>query len=156
MVVIEVPYQTRFEVEASAQEAFELVADVHRSGLHFPGVDSLVPTGDEGGWCWALAERGFGPIKLRVRYQAIYVSDADAMSVDWRPAEVPGDMDSHGSWRVSPRDAGGAILDFESRTVARIPAPGMMAAMVESFARNELLGLKASYIDAIRDTLNGL
>ena len=136
MVVVEVPYRIRFEVKASAEDAFELVADVHRSGLHFPGVDSLVATDDSGGWCWILAERGFGPIKLRARYQAIYESDADRMSVDWRPAPVAGDMDSHGSWRVGPRDGGGAVLDFESRTVARIPAPRMMAAMVESFARN--------------------
>jgi len=153
MVVVEISYQKRFEVKAGPQEAYALVSDVHRSGMHFPGVESLLAVDDEGCWRWILAERGFGPIKLRARYQAIYQCNESDLRVEWYPATPPGDMESRGSWRLESTATGGTILDFEAHTVAHIPAPGMMATMVESFARNELLKLKGSYIDAIRKTL---
>ena len=156
MIVVEVPYRTRFEVQATPEQAFALVSDVYRSGSHFPGVESLVLVDGQGLWRWVLEERGFGPIKMRARYEAIYESNAEQMSVVWRPAPNPGDMESRGSWAIEPADGGGSTLIFDTSTVAKIPAPRMMAGMVESFAKNELLRLKASYIEAICETLNGL
>jgi len=156
MVVVEVPYRTRFVVKATPQQAFDLVSDVHRSGSHFPGVESLVAVNEQGLWRWVLAERGFGPIKLRACYEALYEIDPEAMRVVWRPAGNPGDMESHGSWAIEAVDGGGAALNFETRTLANIPAPRMMAGMVESFTKNELLRLKASYVEAIRETLDGV
>jgi len=156
MIVVEVSFQRRFPVTASPEQAFALVSDVYRSGSHFPGVDSLVRVDDAGLWRWVLAERGFGPIKMRARYQAIYESDAERRCVVWRPAANAGDMESHGSWQIEPAENGGAVLDFESRTVASIPGPRMMAGMIESFARDELSRLKSAYLEAIRKTLDGL
>ncbi len=156
MIVVEVPFQCRFPVTASPEEAFALVSDVYRSGSHFPGVDSLVSVDDDGRWRWTLAERGFGPIKMRARYQAVYESDAERMQVVWRPAVDAGDMESYGSWQVEAAENGGAVLHFESRTVASIPGPRMMAGMIESFARDELRRLKSAYVEAIRKTLDGL
>jgi len=156
MVVVEVPYRTRLVVKATPQQAFDLVSDVHRSGSHFPGVESLVAVNEQGLWRWVLAERGYGPIKMRARYEAVYEIDTEAMRVVWRPAANPGDMESHGSWEIAPVDGGGAVLSFETCTLANIPAPRIMAGMVESFTRNELLRLKISYVEAIRETLDGV
>ncbi|MBJ93061.1 MAG: hypothetical protein CMP23_01155 [Rickettsiales bacterium] len=156
MISVEVPYSKRFIVAAPLAEAFALVADVHRSGMHFPGVDSIVQLDAEGCWRWSLAERGFGPIKFRARYQAIYQADAAASRVEWRPAPRPGDMESYGCWELAAESDVGTSLYFEARTIAHIPAPRMMASMVDSFARNELIRLKDLYLDAISKTLNGV
>jgi len=155
MVVVEVSFRKRFEVKVSPAKAYALVSDVYASGMHFPGVDSLVAVDDSGCWRWVLAERGFGPIKMRARYQAIYECDPTRLRVDWCPAARAGDMESSGSWQLEETADGGTALHFEARTVARIPAPGMMASMVESFARNELLRLKEVYVGAIKETLSG-
>ncbi len=155
MVVVEVPFHKCFEVKVGPAEAYALVSDVYASGMHFPGVDSLVAVDDGGCWRWVLAERGYGPIKLRARYQAIYQCDPSRLRVEWYPAARAGDMESSGSWQIEEAANGGTVLHFEAKTVANIPAPGMMASMVESFARNELLRLKEIYVGAIQDTLGG-
>ena len=155
MIDVEVPYSKRFEVKAGLQEAYALVSDVHRSGMHFPGVESLAAIDDHGLWRWVLAERGFGPIKMRARYQAIYDCDETRLRVEWRPGPRPGDMESQGSWQIEQTESGVTVLCFEAKTIAHIPAPGMMANMVESFARNELLRLKVLYVGAIQQTLGG-
>jgi carbon monoxide dehydrogenase subunit G len=155
MVVVDVPFHKRFEVKAALSEAYALVSDVYASGMHFPGVDSLVAVDDNGCWRWVLAERGFGPIKLRARYQAVYQCDPSRFRVEWCPAERSGDMESSGSWQLEEGANGGTVLDFEAKTVAKIPAPGMMASMVDSFAKNELLRLKELYVLAIQETLGG-
>ena len=154
MVDVNVLYQTTFEVMATPQQSFDLVADVFRSGSHFPGVDSLVQVGQDGQWCWTLKERGFGPVKRRIKYFAIYRSDAKTQRVTWCPSAKPGDMESSGSWQVSPSSNGGSVLVFETRTVAQFQAPRLMKSVVQSFAKEELTQLKQKYIEAIQQTLN--
>ena len=154
LVDVDVHYQITFDVLATPQQSFDLVADVFRSGCHFPGVDSLVQIDQHGQWCWKLKERGFGPIKRRIQYYAIYCSDVSTQRVTWHPAAKAGDMESSGAWQVSPSHNGGSVLAFETRTVAQFQAPKLMKAMVRSLATEGLTQLKKEYIEAIRQTLN--
>jgi len=142
------------DVTASAEAAYALVSDVGRSGSHFPAVDRLDPVDDAGRWRWKIKERGIGPVRMRAVYDAIYVSDAEAMTVAWEPpSHGAGDMESYGSWRVESTD-GGARLHFYARTVVRVPAPGIMRRMVEAFAKEETIKLKKEYLNRIVSTLN--
>jgi carbon monoxide dehydrogenase subunit G len=155
MVEVEVNYANTVTVQASPEEAFALVADIRRSGLHFPDVESLEPsTRTQGAWTWRFRERGLGPINLKVEYDAVYASDEDAMRVTWcPPAGRGGDMDSYGSWTIRPHGSG-AELAFEARTVAYVKASRLIAKMVEVVAREELSKLKARYVQAIKATLD--
>ncbi len=154
MVVVEVPYQDEIRVAASPEEAYALVADVYRSGMHFPAVKSLTPVDAAGRWRWSMGEKGFGPVKLRATYDAVYVCDSATRTVRWAPPSVgAGDMESSGSWTIEA-DGEGARLIFDARTVAHIPGPRLMAKMIDAFAKEELTRLKRQYVAAIAKTLN--
>ncbi len=156
MVEVEIEFKTVVGVKASPDEAFALVSDIRRSGMHFPDVTSLEPGSEEGRWTWKLRERGLGPVSLKVQYDAIYTADPAARTVSWcPPSRGSGDMDSYGSWKLEPRKDGGTDLHFHARTVAQIPAPQLIKRVVESVARDELKGLKKKYVEAIQTTLGG-
>lgn len=153
MVDVEIEYEGRIAVRASVEEAFALVSDIHRSGMHFPAVDTLTPVDDAGRWRWKLKEKGHGPIKLRATYDVVYVSDAERLLVRWAPPEQgAGDMDSSGSWSIEPSGSGTAMR-FEARTLLHIPGPSLMAGLIAAFAREELTRLKKRYVEAIAATL---
>ncbi|MCO4771187.1 MAG: SRPBCC family protein [Deltaproteobacteria bacterium] len=156
MVEVEVTFSNTVQVKASPEEAYELLADVKRSGLHFPDVESLEPSPRHtGGWRWKMKEKGLGPISLKIQYDAIYEADGDAKIVSWRPPSGGGgDMDSYGSWTIRPSQGGGTELTFDARTVAHVRASRLVAKMVEVVAREELSKLKRRYVDAIKETLD--
>jgi len=154
VIVVDTKYEGVVEVGASAEAAFALLSDVGRSGAHFPAVDRLEPVDASGRWRWTLKERGIGPVSMRAVYEAVYVSDTLAMTVDWEPPpRGAGDMESYGSWRVEERESG-ARLHFSARTVVRVPAPGIMRRMVEAFAKEETIKLKKEYLQRIAKTLS--
>ena len=154
MVVVEVPYKDEIRVSAPPEEAYALVADVYRSGMHFPAVTSLIPVDEDGRWRWTMGEKGFGPVKFRAAYDAVYVCDATARTVRWNPpSDGAGDMESSGSWAIVA-DGPGTRLIFDSLTVAHIPGPRLMAKMIDAFAKEELSRLKRQYVAAIAKTLN--
>ncbi len=154
MIDVDVRYRDEILVRASADQAFALVSDIYRSGMHFPGVETLTPVNDAGRWRWKLKEKGHGPIKFRATYDVVYRSDAEAGTVHWAPpGENAGDMDSSGTWTVTT-EAGGTRMVFDARTLARIPGPRLMAKMIEAFAREELTRLKRRYVQAVAKTLN--
>ena len=141
-------------VSADAETSFALLADVKRSGMHFPAVDRLIPVDDRGRWRWKIKEKGIGPVRMRAGYDAVYVADAEALTVTWAPPSAgAGDMESYGMWRVETLDAG-SRLHFSARTLVQVPAPRIMKAMVEAFAREEMIRLKRAYLSAIAKTLN--
>jgi hypothetical protein len=91
---------------------------------------------------------------MRAIYDAIYVSDPDALTVEWEPPGLgAGDMESYGSWRIEALGSG-SRLHFYARTVVRVPAPGIMRRMVEAFAKEETIKLKKEYLKRIAATLN--
>jgi len=153
MIDVSVQFDTDLSVSASADEAFALVADIERSASHFPGL-MRIENVEGGRWRWYMAEKGVGPIKLKVEYDAVYVVDEEARTVTWTPpGRSGGDMESSGSWRISDAN-GGTKLEFRSTTVAHVPAPRLMKGMVEVIANDELSKLMRRYTDAIRVTLN--
>jgi carbon monoxide dehydrogenase subunit G len=154
MVVVDIEYEDEISVEASPEQAFALVADVYRSGMHFPTVESLTPLDDRGRWRWQLREKGIGPVKIRAAYDAIYVADPAARTVIWTAPDTGyGNMKSSGKWEVVP-EADTARMKFHARTIAYIPAPRIMQKLVEVLAREELLRLKRQYVAAIAATLD--
>jgi carbon monoxide dehydrogenase subunit G len=154
MIDVVVEHQEDFIVRASPEEAFQLVADVRRSGLHFPGVARLDPVDDKGRWRWTMEERGFGPLTMKVSYDAVYRIDEADKRVSWAPPPTGrGDMDSEGSWRVDTDASGRTRMRFAARTVAHIPIPRLMGKMAEVVTREELGKLKKDYVAAIARTL---
>ncbi len=154
MVVVEVEYRDEISVNASPERAYALVADVYRSGMHFPSVDALTPLDDRGRWRWQLKEKGIGPVKIRAAYDAIYLADEAARTVTWSAPETGyGNMKSAGKWEIVG-EASTSRLRFYAHTTAYIPAPRMMKKLVEAFAREELLRLKRQYVAAIAATLD--
>jgi carbon monoxide dehydrogenase subunit G len=156
VIDVDVRYREQIVVRADAERSFALVSDIYRSGMHFPGVETLTPVDDAGRWRWKLKEKGHGPIKFRATYDVIYHSDPDAGVVRWAPpAEGAGDMDSSGTWTVT-EVAEGVQMVFDACTLARIPGPRLMAKMIDAFAREELTRLKRRYVEAVAKTLNGV
>ena len=153
MIDVSVPYDIDLHVNASADDAYALVADIERSASHFPGLLRIERIDDNGRWRWHMEEKGVGPIKLSVRYDAIYVADAEARTIRWQPpGSTGGDMESFGTWTIRS-DSDGTVLEFRSTTIAHVPAPRLMKGMVEVIATEELSKLMRTYTAAIQETL---
>lgn len=153
VIVVDTTFEKSVDVSVASDVAYALVADVFRSGSHFPAVERLTPVDDAGRWHWKLKEKGIGPVRMRPSYEAVYVSDPEELTVVWSPPESgAGDMRSYGSWKIEPLPEG-CRLHFTARTVVRVPAPGIMRKMVQAFAREETIRLKGDYLSAIVATL---
>jgi carbon monoxide dehydrogenase subunit G len=154
MIDVSVQFDTELRVSSSAEDAFALVADIERSASHFPGLLKIEQYAD-GRWRWFMAEKGVGPIKLNVQYDAVYTVDEAVRTVTWLPPQSggSGDMESSGSWKIA-EEGSGSVLSFRSTTVAHVPAPRLMKGMVEVIANDELSKLMRQYTAAIRATLN--
>jgi hypothetical protein len=154
MIDVEVQYVEEIVVRCSPDDAYALVSDIYRSGMHFPAVETLTPVDDAGRWRWKIREKGMGPVKLRPTYDVVYACEPERGVVTWRPASGgTNDMESAGTWTITAEGTG-ARMRFDAQTICHIPGPRLMAPMVDAFAREELLRMKRSYVAAVAKTLN--
>lgn len=125
-----------FTVRAAPAETFALLADVPRSAAHFPGVDRLVPLGDNA-FRWEMQRIGIGELSLQTVYASRYRGDADALRVDWQPLPGVGNAEVAGHWQLRPAGAGTRVhllLD----THFTLPLPHPLAGAAERVLAHEL------------------
>jgi hypothetical protein len=155
MIDTKVQFHTEIIVKASVEQAFAFVADIAGCASHYPTLDHIDLVDDAGRFRWHMREKGVGPVKMRVIYDAVYTVDAHKRCVEWAPPpEGGGNMECWGKWQIMERGGGGATLKYDSTTIIHVPAPRIMRKAADKVANAELSKYLKIYVEAVAAALD--
>lgn len=150
-VAIDLGYE--FEVKASADEVFDVLADVPTSASHFPKVDKLVDLGD-GMYRWEMEKIGLAQINLQTVYASRYVSDRAAGSVVWTPVQGQGNALVSGNWKITGKKKSTQVV-LQIQGELTLPLPGLMKMVVAPVVEAEFERMIEQYIDNLTERFGG-
>ncbi len=142
-----------FQVSASPDAAFTLLADVPDSVAHFPEIISLTAEGG-GVYTWRLAEQGLPPVSLSLIYACRYTSDRSALIVRWVSMSGVGNARVSGRWRLAP-SGGGTEISLETTLIIEAPIPRFTRRLGEKVLDREQHRLIDGYVENLTKTLRG-
>lgn len=152
---VTVPFDLRyeFEVRASADEVYAVLADVPTSASHFPHVDRLIDLGDDS-YRWELHKVGHAPVEIRTVYACRYVADPKKRTVRWSPLPGVGNARIGGSWTITGRkQSTHLVLDIQGEI--SVGLPGLMKAVVVPVVAGENERLIEKFIDNLIHRFGG-
>lgn len=136
------------EVDAPIAEVFELLLDVPRVGMFWPGVDSIEPLGDNR-YRWKNQPRTAAGKTFHTEYVALYENNGrDA--IDFRSVE--GNTTTRGAWRLRER-GGRTEVSLEISSTVEIPIPRLMRKPAEIFAGREVTSGIGQQLERLKQTL---
>lgn len=151
---VDVQIDREFDAACSADQAFELLADVPRSLDHFPKVDQLVDMGD-GKYRTEMQKIGIDKYNIQTIYACKYVADADKKTVKWTPVKGVGNGQVSGKWTMKDTPTG-CHIKFHTAGEMEVPLPGLIKMLIAPIVRTEFNGLVDQYISNLKKTLDGL
>ncbi len=150
-VHVELGYE--FEVKASFNEVFDVLADVPTSAGFYPKVDQLIDLGD-GAYRWEMEKIGLAQVNLQTVYASRYVSDRATGSVTWTPLPDQGNTLVSGSWKITDnKKSTNVVLRVEGDLT--IPLPGLMKVVVAPLVEAEFEKMTEQYIDNLTKRFGG-
>ncbi|MBP8182679.1 MAG: SRPBCC family protein [Rhodoferax sp.] len=150
-VHVELGYE--FEVRASFNEVFDVLADVPTSAGFYPKVDQLIDLGD-GAYRWEMEKIGLAQVNLQTVYASRYVSDRATGSVTWTPLPDQGNTLVSGSWKITDnKKSTNVVLRVEGDLT--IPLPGLMKVVVAPLVEAEFEKMTEQYIDNLTKRFGG-
>ncbi len=150
-VHVELGYE--FEVKASFNEVFDVLADVPTSAGFYPKVDQLIDLGD-GAYRWEMEKIGLAQVNLQTVYASRYVSDRATGSVTWTPVPDQGNTLVSGSWKITDnKKSTNVVLRVEGELT--IPLPGLMKVVVAPLVEAEFEKMTEQYIDNLTKRFGG-
>lgn len=142
-VNIELGYE--FDVKASAEEVFAVLADVPTSASFYPKVDKLTDLGD-GVYRWEMEKIGLAQINLQTVYASQYVGDKAKGSVVWTPVKGEGNALVSGNWKITDhKKSTNVVLTIAAEL--SIPLPALTKMVVAPVVEAEFENLTEQYID---------
>ena len=152
-VEVRIDIEHVFEVKASLDDTFALLADVPRSVSHFPDVKELIARGDDV-YEWVMQKKGPKGFEHGVHYACQYVADGKARTISWHPVDGVGNSVFSGTWRLEGNGQGTRI-HFTTQATMFIQAPRLMRAAVAPYADKALRAEIEQYLTNLTATLSG-
>lgn len=134
-----------FEMPGSLEQVFELLADVPRSGSHFPKVDQLVDLGG-GTYRWEMEKIGVDKHALQTVYACNYKTDVAAGRITWDPVVGEGNSQVKGEWRLSAVNGSVTRAIFKTKADMTLPLPSLLKLAISPVVKHEFNGLVDIYI----------
>lgn len=142
-----------FEVNASASEVFDVLADVPTSASFFPKVDKLVDLGG-GAYRWEMAKIGIAQINLQTIYASKYVANKAKGTVVWTPIKGEGNALVSGSWKITDKRKSTHIV-LQITGDLTIPLPGLMKMVIAPVVEGEFEKMIEQYIANLTKRFGG-
>lgn len=150
-VTIDLGYE--FQVKASANEVFDVLADVPTSASFFPNVDKLVDLGD-GAYRWEMAKIGVVSLNLQTIYASKYVANRARGTVVWTPIPGQGNALVSGSWKISDKKKSTLVVLKISGDLT-LPLPGLMKMVVAPVVQAAFEKMIEQYIARLTQRFGG-
>lgn len=141
-VPVELGYE--FDVKASFQEVFDVLADVPTSASFYPKVDQLVDLGD-GAYRWEMEKIGLAQVNLQTVYASRYVSDRSKGSIVWTPVEGIGNALVSGNWKITDHKTSTKVVLTIAGELS-IALPALMKMVVAPVVEAEFEKMTEQYI----------
>ncbi|MDP1999089.1 MAG: SRPBCC family protein [Rhodoferax sp.] len=142
-----------FEVKATANEVFGVLADVPTSASFFPKVDKLVDLGG-GSYRWEMAKIGIGQVNLQTIYASNYVSDQAKGTVVWTPVKGEGNALVSGRWKITDKKKSTLVV-LKITGDLTLPFPGLMKMVIAPVVEAEFEKMTEQYIDNLTKRFGG-
>lgn len=150
-VAIELGYE--FDVKASANEVFDVLADVPVSASFYPKVDKLTDLGD-GAYRWEMARIGIGQAYIQTVYASRYVANRAKRTVEWVPIAEEGNAQVSGDWKITDnKKSTNVVLSIQAELT--VPLPALMKVVVTPLVEAEFEKLTEQYIDNLTQRFGG-
>jgi len=151
-VKVNVELDREFTVPANKETVFALLADVEKSGSHFPKVEALSDQG-ENTFLWEMEKVGFGDHAIQTVYACKYIPDEAAGTVTWEPIKGTGNSIVSGSWTVT-ESGEGTDIKFVTSANMTLPLPGLLKLAISPVVKHEFNAMVDEYIDNLKGTLS--
>jgi carbon monoxide dehydrogenase subunit G len=154
-MTITVPVELGFEfdVNASADEVFDVLANVPDSASHYPKVDRLTDIGD-GAYRWEMAKIGVGSLTLQTVYASRYVGNKAKGTVHWTPVEGEGNAQVSGSWKISAKKKA-THIQLQIQAELSLPLPALMKMVAAPLVESEFEKMTEQYISNLIQRFGG-
>jgi carbon monoxide dehydrogenase subunit G len=150
-VNIELGYE--FDVKASADEVFAVLADVPTSASFYPKVDKLTDLGD-GAYRWEMEKIGLAQVNLQTVYASKYVGNKAKVTVVWTPVKGEGNALVSGNWKITDhKKSTNVVLTIAAELT--VPLPALMKLVVAPVVEAEFEKLTEQYIDNLTKRFGG-
>lgn len=142
-----------FDVKASENEVFGVLADVPTSASFYPGVDKLVDLGG-GAYRWEMEKIGLAQVNLQTVYASQYVDNKAKGTVTWTPIAGQGNALVSGNWKISShKKSTHVVLTVAAELTIALPA--LMKLVVAPVVEAEFERLTEQYIDNLIQRFGG-
>ena len=154
-MTIIVPFDLRYEfdVKASPEDVFALLADVPTSASHLPKLAKLVDLGEQV-YRWEMKRIGTAQMSVQTIYACKYLSDSKKMTVMWSPVKGVGNALIGGSWTIGKKKSGSHLV-LETSGELHVALPGLMKAIVTPMILTENELLITTYINSLTKHFGG-
>jgi len=151
-VKVNIELDREFTVSADKDTAFALLADVPKSGSHFPKVEALTDQGDNV-FLWEMEKVGLGDHAIQTVYACKYIPDESAGTITWEPISGTGNSVVSGSWTIT--EAGGKTnIKFVTGAKMTLPLPGLLKLAISPVVKHEFNSMVDEYIDNLKGALS--
>lgn len=150
MVEVPVAVDRTFELAASPDEAWALLADVPRWGRLYPHVDAVRPVPDAGPdvYRWTMAPLGPPGGRVRIVYACRYHREPDTRALTWTPVAGVGNATFEGEARLTAAGTGTAGR-LRLAAVLQIPAPSWVRGVVVPAVQHEMARMTDTFLDRL-------
>ena len=149
-ITVTIEINREFDVPASPDTVYELLADVPRSVSHFPKVEKLEPLGDNR-YRWVMNKVGVDKHALQTIYACEYRMDPTHRRIEWVPVKNEGNGVVRGHWEITPA-GGGTHIAFHTVAELTVNAPAVLKLAISPVIRHEFNALVDTYTRNLKKT----
>ena len=150
-VKVSVELDREFAVSADKETVFELLADVQKSGSHFPKVKALTDQGDNT-FLWEMEKMGLGDHAVQTIYACKYTLDEPEGKVAWEPIKNLGNSIVSGSWEIL-ESSDGTNIKFITNAIMTLPLPWLLKVAISPVVKHEFNSMVDEYINNLKGAL---
>ena len=148
-ITVSIDLNREFDLAGDIDAVFELLADVPRSGSHFPKVDKLTDLGDNT-FRWEMEKVGVDKHALQSVYACKYVADKAANTIVWTPVKGEGNGVVSGRWQLTSNSNGGTHASFQTKAELTLPLPSLLKLAISPVIKHEFNSLVDTYVENLK------
>lgn len=141
---IAIEISREFDLAASFDDVFELLADVPRSASHFPKLHNLEDLGGNA-FRWEMEKIGVDKHALQTIYACKYFSDKDKGRIWWEPVKGEGNGTVKGSWSLTRNGDDRTHASFHTEAELSLPLPSLLKLAISPVVKHEFNSLVDVY-----------
>ena len=143
-ITIAIEISREFDLDASFDDVFDLLADVPRSASYFPKVDKLEDLGDNA-YRWEMEKIGVDKHSLQTVYACKYFSDRDKGKIWWEPVRGEGNGQVQGHWVLTRKGDNQTHAVFRTQAELTLPLPSLLKLAISPVVKHEFNSLVDTY-----------